>query len=59
MAGGTGAAFLWIDLVADGHDLHGADADLDRVGEWSTALSPFSCPWLPIGKTAVTPGASH
>jgi streptomycin 6-kinase len=30
-----------VDLVHDGHDLHGADVDLDRVHEWITALDPF------------------
>ncbi len=34
-------AFDWVDLVHDGHDLHGADVDLDRVHEWITALDPF------------------
>lgn len=31
----------WMDFVHDGHDLHGADVDLDRVHEWLTAFKPF------------------
>ncbi|GAB2837760.1 aminoglycoside phosphotransferase family protein [Lentzea nigeriaca] len=34
-------AFDWMDFVHDGHDLHGADVDLDRVHEWLTAFKPF------------------
>ncbi|WP_425434663.1 aminoglycoside phosphotransferase family protein [Lentzea xinjiangensis] len=34
-------AFDWMDLVHGGHDLHGADVDLDRVHEWLTAFAPF------------------
>lgn len=31
----------WMDFVHGGHDLHGADVDLDRVHEWLTAFKPF------------------
>lgn len=34
-------AFDWMDFVHDGHDLHGADVDLDRVHEWLAAFKPF------------------
>jgi streptomycin 6-kinase len=34
-------AFDWMDFVHDGHDLHGADVDLDRVHDWLTAFAPF------------------
>lgn len=34
-------AFDWMDLVHDGHDLHGADVHLDRVHEWLVAFKPF------------------
>ncbi|MFD4668278.1 aminoglycoside phosphotransferase family protein [Lentzea sp. NPDC058450] len=31
----------WLDFVHGGHDLHGADVDLDRVHEWLAAFKPF------------------
>ena len=31
----------WMDFVHGGHDLHGANVDLDRVHEWLTAFKPF------------------
>lgn len=34
-------AFDWMDFVHGGHDLHGADVDLDRVHEWLGAFKPF------------------
>lgn len=34
-------AFDWTDLVHGGHDLHGADVDLDRVHAWLAAFAPF------------------
>ncbi|MEV6714403.1 fructosamine kinase family protein [Lentzea sp. NPDC051208] len=34
-------AIDWLDFVHGGHDLHGADVDLDRVHEWLTAFKPF------------------
>ncbi|MEV6235970.1 aminoglycoside phosphotransferase family protein [Lentzea sp. NPDC051838] len=34
-------AFDWMDFVHDGHDLHGADVDLDRVHDWLSAFKPF------------------
>ncbi|MDT7790213.1 MAG: streptomycin 6-kinase [Pseudonocardiales bacterium] len=34
-------AFDFMDLVHDGHDLHGADVDLDRVHDWIAAFKPL------------------
>ncbi|MGW4211015.1 aminoglycoside phosphotransferase family protein [Lentzea sp. NPDC004789] len=34
-------AFDWMDLVHDGHDLHGAEVDLDRVHDWIAAFKPL------------------
>ena len=34
-------AFDWMDFVHGGHDLHGADVDLNRVQEWLSAFKPF------------------
>lgn len=31
----------WLDFVHGGHDLHGADVDLDRVHDWLAAFAPF------------------
>jgi streptomycin 6-kinase len=38
-------AFDWMDLVHDGHDLHGADVDLDRVHDWIAAFKPLYDFW--------------